>query len=62
VVGDDTTLASKAEALVGLDPESLRGATETCVERQGEETTDGVSGGRRLPDLDRDGASVGSET
>jgi len=53
-VGDETTLASKAEALVGLpdDPESRREATGTCVVRHGEETVDGVKGGRRLPDLD----------
>lgn len=64
VVGDETTLASKAEALVGLpdDPEeSRREVIGTCVVRHGEETVDGVKGGRRLPDLDRSGASVGSE-
>lgn len=58
-------MASKAEALVGLpdvpDPESLRDAIGTSVVRHGEETVDGVSGGRRLADLDRAGASVGSE-
>jgi hypothetical protein len=27
----------------------------------GEDTVEGVSGGRRVPDLDRWGASVGSE-
>lgn len=63
MVGDETTLASKAEALVGLPevPESRRDVTGTSVVRHGEETVDGVRGGRRLPDLDRAGASVGSE-
>jgi hypothetical protein len=63
VVGDDTTFASRAWALVGLpaEPEeSLRGR-DTRVVTHGEETVDGVRGGRRLPDLDRAGASVGSE-
>lgn len=61
--GAETTLASKVEALVGLPdvPESLREATGTSVVRHGEETVDGVRGGRRLPDLDRAGASVGRE-
>lgn len=56
VVGDEATLANKAEALVGLpdEPEeSRREATRTWVVRHGEETVDGVNGGRRLPDLDR---------
>lgn len=63
MVGEETTLASKADALVGLPdvPESLREAIGTKVVRHGEDTVDGVSGGRRLPDLDRAGASVGSE-
>ena len=62
-MGDDTTFASKAEALVGLPEfaESLREVTGTKVVRHGEETVDGVRGGRRLPDLDRAGASVGRE-
>lgn len=54
VVGWETTFASRAEALVGLLPEpeeSLRLATGVCVVRHGEETVDGVRGGRRLPDL-----------
>lgn len=64
VAGEEATFASRIEALVGLpdDPaEPLREATGTCVVRHGEETTEGVRGGRRLPDLDRLGASVGSE-
>lgn len=63
VVGDETTFASKADALVGLldVPESLREVIGTSVVRHGEETVDGVNGGRRLPDRDRAGASVGSE-
>ncbi len=53
-VGDATTLASMSEALVGLpaEPEFRREATGTYVERHGDETVDGVRGGRRLPDLD----------
>jgi hypothetical protein len=51
VVGCDTTLANNADAFVGLpDPESLRVAMGTPVVRHGEETVDGVKGGRRLPD------------
>jgi hypothetical protein len=63
VVGDDTTFASKACALVGLpeEPAESRRGKETSVVTHGEETVDGVRGGRRLPDLDRAGASVGSE-
>ena len=63
VVGEDTTLANRADALVGLEDvaESLREVTGTRVVRQGEETVDGVRGGRRLPDLDRAGGAVGSE-
>ena len=62
-MGVETTLASMSEALVGLpdDPEFRREATGTYVVRHGEETVDGVRGGRRLVDLDRCGASVGSE-
>ncbi len=43
-----------SEALVGLpdDPEFRREATGTYVVRHGDETVDGVSGGRRLPDFD----------
>lgn len=60
VDGCDTTLARRAEAFVGLPaPESLRVAIGS-VERHGEETVDGVRGGRRLPDL-ACGAWVGSE-
>lgn len=52
VDGFDATFARRAVALVGLpDPESLRVAMGACVVRQGEETVDGVRGGRRLPDL-----------
>jgi len=65
VAGEETTLASKAEALVGLavvpDAESLRDAMGTSVVRHGEETVEGVSGGRRLQDRERAGASVGRE-
>jgi hypothetical protein len=63
VVGDETTFASIAWALVGLPDElaESRRGTGTYVVMQGEETVDGVSGGRRLPDRDRAGASVGSE-
>jgi hypothetical protein len=66
-VGEDATFASRTEALVGLpdevaDPaESRRVAIGACVVIQGEETVEGVRGGRRLPDLERFGASVGSE-
>jgi hypothetical protein len=50
--GLETTFASKASALVGLpEPESLRVTMGACVLRHGEETVDGVNGGRRLPDL-----------
>lgn len=62
VVGVETTLARRACALVGLPEElaeSLRGMDINVV-RHGEDTVDGVRGGRRLPDRDR-GASVGSE-
>jgi hypothetical protein len=52
VIGFEATLARSSEALVGLpEPESLREAMGACVERHGEETVDGVRGGRRLPDL-----------
>jgi hypothetical protein len=48
VVGVDATFASNEEALVGLpEPESRRAAMGACVLRQGEETVDGVRGGRR---------------
>lgn len=65
VVGEEATLANKADALVGLPLEELlesrREGTGTSVVMHGEETVDGVRGGRRVPDLDRWGASVGSE-
>jgi len=65
VVGDEATLARRMEALVGLPdvdvPESRREVTGTSVVRHGEETVDGVRGGRRLAERDRAGASVGSE-
>jgi len=64
VVGDETTFARRACALVGLPEEELaesRRGRDTSVVRHGEDTVDGVRGGRRLPDLDRAGASVGSE-
>ena len=67
VVGEEATLASRTEALVGLpeevaDPaESRREAMGACVVMQGEETVEGDKAGRRLPDLERLGASVGSE-
>lgn len=65
VVGDEATLAKRIEALVGLldvdVPESRREVTGTSVVRHGEETVDGVRGGRRLAERDRCGASVGSE-
>jgi len=57
-------LASRADAFVGLpEPESLRLAMVDCVVRHGEETVDGVRGGRRLPDVERGccGACIGSE-
>jgi hypothetical protein len=67
VGGDDATLASRADALRGLpddeiaDPaESRRDAIGTCVVMQGEETVEGDKAGRRLPDLERFGASMGS--
>jgi hypothetical protein len=55
VVGDDATLARRTEALVGLPaiPESRRDVVGIKVVRHGEETVDGVRGGRRLPDRDR---------
>lgn len=60
VGGWEATLANRADALVGLPvPESLRVTTGACVEMHGEDTVDGVRGGRRLPDLDC-GACVGS--
>lgn len=52
-----------AWAFVGLPTEpaeSLRGS-DTNVVTHGEDTVDGVRGGRRLPERDRCGASVGSE-
>jgi hypothetical protein len=50
--GLEATFASKTEALVGLpEPESLRVAMGACVLRHGEDTVEGVRGGRRLPDL-----------
>jgi hypothetical protein len=64
VAGCEATLASRAEALVGLpDPESLRLAIVDWVVRHGEETVEGVNGGRRVPDVDRGccGGCVGSE-
>jgi hypothetical protein len=63
VFHDETTFARRAWALVGLpeEPAESRRGRETSVVTHGEETVDGVSGGRRLPDLDRAGASVGSE-
>ena len=49
--GCEATFARRVEALVGLpDPESLRLAMGAWVVRHGEETVDGVRGGRRLPD------------
>ena len=66
MVGEEATLASRTEALVGLpddvaDPaESRREAIGTCVVMQGEETVEGDKAGRRLPDLERFGASMGS--
>lgn len=57
VVGDEATLANKADALVGLPLaellESLRAGIGTNVVMHGEETVEGVRGGRRVPDLDR---------
>lgn len=67
VGGEEATLASKTDALVGLpddvaEPaESRREAIGACVVMQGEDTVEGDSAGRRLPDLERLGASVGSE-
>jgi hypothetical protein len=54
-VGDEATFANNTEALVGLPdvPESRREVTGTSVVRHGEETVEGVRGGRRLPDRDR---------
>lgn len=51
------------EALWGLPEvaESRRQVVGARVVRHGEETVDGVRGGRLLPDRDRWGASVGSE-
>ena len=66
-MGEEATFASRTEALVGLpddvaDPaESRREAMGACVVIQGEETVEGDRAGRRLPDLERFGASVGSE-
>lgn len=63
VVGEEATFARRMEALMGLPEvaESRREVVGTRVVRQGEETVDGVRGGRRLPDRERWGASVGSE-
>lgn len=67
MVGEEATFASRTDALVGLpdevaDPaESRREAMGACVVMQGEETVEGDRAGRRLPDLERLGASVGSE-
>lgn len=63
VVGDEATFARRKEALLGLPDvaESRREVVGTRVVRHGEETVEGVRGGRRLPDRDRAGASVGSE-
>lgn len=54
-MGDEATLARSIEALMGLPevPESRRDVVGTRVVRHGEETVDGVRGGRRLPDRDR---------
>ena len=60
VGGCETTLARRVEALVGLPAPESRRVAIAVVERHGEETVDGVRGGRRLPDLDW-GACVGSE-
>lgn len=65
-MGEEATLARSTDALVGLpdevaDPaESRREAMGACVVMQGEETVEGDRAGRRLPDLERLGASVGS--
>lgn len=63
VVGDEATFASRMDALCGLPEvaESRRQVVGARVVRHGEETVDGVRGGRLLPDRDRWGASVGSE-
>lgn len=67
VGGDEATFASKTDAFVGLpdevaDPaESRRVMTGAWVVIHGEETVEGDRAGRRLPDLERLGASVGSE-
>jgi hypothetical protein len=48
VGGCEATFARRAKALVGLPhPESLRVTTGASVVRHGEETVDGVRGGRR---------------
>lgn len=62
-MGEEATFARRMEALIGLPEvaESRREVVGTRVVRQGEETVDGVRGGRRLPDRERWGASVGSE-
>jgi hypothetical protein len=62
-VGVETIFAKTACALVGLpeEPEESRRGRDTSVVRHGEDTVDGVRGGRLLPDRDRAGASVGSE-
>jgi hypothetical protein len=52
VVGCETTLARRAEAFVGLPAPESRRVAIGAVERHGEETVDGVRGGRRVPDLD----------
>ena len=64
VGGGEATFARRTDALVGLpDPESLRLAIVDCVVRHGDETVDGVRGGRRVPDDDLGccGACMGSE-
>lgn len=57
VVGDEATLANNADAFVGLPLEELleflRDGMGTSVVMHGEDTVDGVRGGRRVPDLDR---------
>ena len=55
VVGEEATFARRMEALIGLPEvaESRREVVGTRVVRQGEETVDGVRGGRRLPDRER---------
>lgn len=55
VVGEEATFARRMEALMGLPEvaESRREVVGTRVVRHGEETVDGVKGGRRLPDRER---------